>query len=315
MNIVKFKDTITESEFFNENLKGKYALAANFMYVIPLGMAGVTDTASHIVELERLQLVELSMGELVFDIAGETFHLGREYEYVLFEDYASYVDSYETIEKYIYLNEFTTDDDITLDELKRFRTWLAEVLYANDVWIDNWSDDPDKLRYMLQYYIQEMYDQVVKSLMKFNNYVDINSITKQSGCGCANGTVSYTTDVLSVCDPLLIYRHNMYKYMIEIFSDISYWLGQVEICGEMKKYIDNIIKLGLPLASVSLYDKFADCTCINIDANEQETLTNILKRLSQSLGYIIEDKVSGNRNYISSAFLDWSTFLYEKMRW
>ena len=103
--------------------------------------------------------------------------------------------------------------------------------------------------------------------------------------------------------------------MIEIFSDISYWLGQVEICGEMKKYIDNIIKLGLPLASVSLYDKFADCTCINIDANEQETLTNILKRLSQSLGYIIEDKVSGNRNYISSAFLDWSTFLYEKMRW
>ena len=315
MNIVKFKDNITESEFFNDNLKGKYALAVNYIYVIPLGVQGITDTVQHIIELERIQLGEMSTGKLIFEIGEETFQLTRNVDYVLFEDYASYAEDFENLQKYLYLNEFVTDDDITLEELKRFRTWLAEVLYANDTWIDDWSKDPDKLRYMLQYYIQEMYDQVIKSLMKFNNYVDINSISKQSGCGCANSSVNYTADILSVCDPLLIYRHNMYKYMIEIFSDITYWLGQAEICGEMKKYIDNIIKVGLPLASVSLYNNFADCTCVNIDVNEQVTMTNILKRLSQALGYIIEDKVSGNRNFISSAFLDWSTYLYEKMRW
>jgi len=315
MNIVKFKDNITESEFFNDNLKGKYALAVNYIYVIPLGVHGLTDTVQHIIELERIQLGEMPTGKLIFEIGEETFQLTRNVDYVLFEDYASYVEDFENLQKYLYLNEFVTDDDITLEELKRFRTWLAEVLCANDTWIDDWSKDPDKLRYMLQYYIQEMYDQVIKSLMKFNSYVDINSISKQSGCGCANGSVNYTADILSVCDPLLIYRHNMYKYMIEIFSDITYWLGQVEICEEMKKYIDNIIKVGLPLASVSLYNNFADCTCVNIDVNEQVTMTNILKRLSQALGYIIEDNVSGNRNFISSAFLDWSTYLYEKMRW
>jgi hypothetical protein len=315
MNIVKFKDVITESEFFNENLKGKYALAVNYKYIIPLGITGLTDDSSHIIELEYQQLEELPSGELDFQIDGGDFHLDRDFDYVLFEDYGSYAEDLGDIQKYIYLNNFTTDEDITLEELKKFRTWLAEILYANEIWIDEWSKDPDKHRYMLQYYIQEMYDQVVRSLMKFNNFVDINSISKQSGCGCSNGFVSYTSNGLTMCDPLLIYRHNIYKYMIEVFSDVSYWLGQEEICGEMKKYIDNIIKSNLPLTSVTLYDKFADCTCINIDANEQDTLMNILKRLSLSLGYIINHNTSGNRNYIASAFLDWSTYLYEKMRW
>ena len=316
MNIVKFKDIITESDFFNENLKGKYAIAFNFNYIFPLGVSGISENASQIIGIEKQKIGEVSGGELhieMSDGSAGTFYEGSDY--VRYDDYTEYIETMDDLDKYLYLNEFVTDEDITLDELKRFRTWLAEVLYANDTWIDQWSKDPDKHRNMLQYYIQEMYDQVVKSLMKFNNYVDINNISKQSGCGCFNDAITYTADVLSVCDPLLIYRHNIYKYMIEAFSDISYWLGQEEVCGEMKKYIDNIIKTNLPLASVTLYDKFADCTCINIDANEQDTLMNILKRLSTSLGYIIDHNTSGNRNYIASAFLDWSTYLYEKMRW
>lgn len=314
MNIIKLKDIITESDFFNENLKGKYAIAFNFNYIFPLGVSGISETASQIIGIEQQKISEIS-DEIVITMSDGSGIFREGSDYVRFSDYIDYVEIPDSVDKYLYLNEFATDEDITLDDLKRFRTWLADVLYANDTWIEEWSGDPDKLRNMLQYYVQEMYDQVVKSLMKFNNYVDINSISKQSGCGCANSTVTYTADVLSVCDPLLIYRHNIYKYMIEVFSDITYWLGQEEICGEMKKYIDNIIKANLPLASVSLYDKFADCTCINIDANEQETLTNILRRLSQSLGYIVDHNTSGNRNFIASAFLDWSTYLYEKMRW
>lgn len=311
MNIVKFKDIITESDFFNENLKGKYAIAINFKYVFPLGVENISDDVLNIIATEYKQLQEQPGDILVIN----EIEFSRNVNYVLFEDVREYAESFDTLDKYLYLNEFTTDEDITLDDLKRFRTWLAEALYANDTWIDEWSKDPDKLRDMLLYYIHEMYDRVVKSLMKFNSYVDVNNISKQSGCGCFNNAVTYTSDVLSVCDPLLIYRHNIYKYMIEIFSDVSYWLGQEEICGEMKKYIDNIIKSNLPLTSVTLYDKFADCTCINVDANEQDTLMNILKRLSLSLGYIINHNTSGNRNYIASAFLDWSTYLYEKMRW
>jgi len=303
-------------DFFNNNLKGKYAVAFNYKYVFPLGVEGISDTLANIVRIEKMQPTENVVDAIWLPMPdGNDKSFFRDLDYIRTEDYEDLIEYIGDLDKYIYLNEFTTDDDITLDELKRFRTWLAEILYANPTWIDDWSKDPDKHRNMLQYYIQEMYDPAVKSLMKFNSYVDINSISKQSGCGCANNAVTYTADVLSVCDPLLIYRHNMYKYMVEIFSDITYWLGQVKICGEMKKYIDNIIKVGLPLASVSLYNNFADCTCVNIDIDEQTAMTNILKRLSQALGYIIEDNVSGNRNFISSAFLDWSTYLYEKMRW
>lgn len=315
MNIVKFQDIITDSEFFNEKLKGKYALAVNFLYVFPLGLEGLTDNVSSIVALEYSQIHEMPIEELNFTIDTETFHLERGSDYVLFNEFQEYVDNIGEIDKYIYLNEFATDSDITLDELKRFRTWLAEILDANDLWIQDWAKDPDKVHSMLNYYKMEMYDDVVKTLTQFNSYVDLSSITKQSGCGCGNQAIVWTADTIGVCDPLLIYRHNIYKYMIEIFSDITYWTGQVEICTEMKKYIDGILKANLPLASVTLYNKFADCTCMNLDNDEQTTMANILRRLSQSLGYIIEDKVSGNRNFISTAFLDWSTYLYEKMRW
>ena len=316
MNIIKFKDTITNSEFFNENLKGKYAIAFHFQYVFPLGTEHVSENSRQIIYIEQNDIKEYPAEEISVEcLDGEIINFDRNIDYVLFSDYQDYIEPIETLDKYIYLNNFTTDEDITIDELKRFRTWLAETLYINQEYIQSWSKDPDKHNNMLVYYIQEMYDEVVKSLTRFNNYVDISSITKQSGCGCGNSAVVYTSDVLSICDPLLIYRHNIYKYMIEIFSDITYWTGQVEICEEMKKYIDNIIKTNLPLSSVTLYSNFADCTCLNADANEQEAMMNILKRLSYSLEYIITGEVSGNRNYISSAFLDWSTYLYEKMRW
>jgi len=316
MNIIKLKDKISDLDFFNESLKGKYAIAFNYKYVFPLGIENVTSNIDEIIFLERKQLNEMPDSEIHTDLRnGDSVEFYKNQDYIILDEWIGWFDPVDDLDKFLYLNEFTTDDAITLDELKRFRTWLAEVLYANQEWIKDWSKDPAKHNRMLQYYIQEMYDDVVQALTKFNTSIEINSITKQSGCGCQGGIYVNPSDTLSVCDPLLIYRHNIYKYMVEIFSDITYWLGQVEICSEMKKYIDNIIKVGLPLSSVTLYNNFADCTCRNADVNEQTTMTNILKRLSQALEYIITDQVSGNRNYISSALLDWSAYLYEKMRW
>ena len=45
------------------------------------------------------------------------------------------------------------------------------------------------------------------------------------------------------------------------------------------------------------------------------TNVDILKRLSQSLQYIIDGNILGRKNYILKAFTDWSTNLYEKMEW
>lgn len=316
MNIVKFKDIITENSFYDENLKGKYALTVNFLYIFPLDIEDLTDKIQNIVLLERERISE-SSNELNFSINEKEFHMVRDTDYVLYTEFESYIENFGELDKYISFNKFTPDSDITIDKLKKFRTWLAEILMENEVWIDSWSKDPDKHKNMLSYYAQEMYDDVVKALSSFSSYVDLNSITMQSGCGCGNHTlvgVSQTQNVV-ICDPLLIYRHNIYKYMVEVFSDLTYWMGQVEICEEMQKYIDNIIRLNFPLSSTTLYSNFADCTCLNSNTSEQETLMNILKRLSVALGFIIKNEVSSNRNYISSALLDWSTYLYEKMRW
>jgi hypothetical protein len=37
--------------------------------------------------------------------------------------------------------------------------------------------------------------------------------------------------------------------------------------------------------------------------------------LEKSLTYIIEDKVDGNRNFISDSFTKWASLLYERMYW
>lgn len=319
MNIIKYQDILADNEFFNENLKGKYAVAFNFKYVFPLGVVNISENSTQIIDIEQQQPKEIPINELSIEtLSGETLDLTRNIDYILYDEFKSYIDipGADPIVTYIYLNNFTTDDDITLEELKRFRTWLAEVLLENAYWIEEYSKDPDKLRGMLVYYVQEMYDHTVKMLSAFGDSTElVGGISQQSGCGCKNQSVNLQTSAVSVCDPLLIYRHGVYKYMVEIFSDINYWIGQVDICGEMKKYIDNIIKVGLPLSSDKLYSNFADCTCINADTDEQAAMTAILNRLSQSLGFIIEDKVSGNRNFIQAAFQDWSTYLYEKMRW
>jgi hypothetical protein len=41
----------------------------------------------------------------------------------------------------------------------------------------------------------------------------------------------------------------------------------------------------------------------------------ILKRLSVSLGYIRDGQINSHKNYINDALYDWSSILYEKMKW
>lgn len=335
MNIVKFKDTIIEDEFFNNYLRGKYVYCINWTYIIPFSELRDNNRDSDYVVLSRnTDMIE------EFGIT----------HYGLYEDYAGYVDIEATskansIERFIYLNKFTPDDEITIEELRRFRQWLAGILLQNQSFIESYTDEVEKLNSMLKYYRDNMMDCTIKGLLNFtdklttadvqtsscgcgssNSVVQIGKVVMGTGgttsntslqsvssCGCGS-TATVTPTINSLCEPILTYRISIYNYMVSIFSDIQYWINQVDICGEMKKYIDGIIKCDFKLAS-SLIDKFADCTCNNANSSEQVRLMNMLRNLSTALGYIINDQVSGNRNFISEAFKNWAKYLYEKMYW
>lgn len=102
--------------------------------------------------------------------------------------------------------------------------------------------------------------------------------------------------------------------MVETFSNVDYWMDQVEICVEMKKYLEGILKMGLPLGS-RIIDPLAICECNTIDSDSQIRYRKMIEALIQSLSYIIEDKVTGNRNYVATSFSNWATYLYENMYW
>ena len=101
--------------------------------------------------------------------------------------------------------------------------------------------------------------------------------------------------------------------MIQMFSSIDFWLQwSQEFIEEIKKYVDNIINVNLPLSPSKLEDEFIDCAC---QSNTNDKYIDILKRLSVSLEYIKNNDIQGHKNYISDALKDWSTILYENMQW
>ena len=81
---------------------------------------------------------------------------------------------------------------------------------------------------------------------------------------------------------------------------------------EFKLYIDNVLSLDLSLEVSEFINVYADCTCAT-SLNSQNK--SILERLSVSLGYMIENKTIGHKNYITDSLRDWASTLYEKMYW
>ena len=122
-------------------------------------------------------------------------------------------------------NEYVSDDDITIDELKKFRSWLATQLLKFD---ENNKEEQchemytEEETHVLEYYKNGMYDLVVKYLSEFGQ-TDINLNTiNTSSCGCAgNSNLSslYNTS-LSICDTLAIYRRNIYNTALFIMYHV-----------------------------------------------------------------------------------------------
>ena len=102
--------------------------------------------------------------------------------------------------------------------------------------------------------------------------------------------------------------------MVEMFSDVEFWnKWPLELLIKFKKYIDNIIKVGLVIDNTKLdASKYKDCTCNKTDINSNQ---NILKKLSESLNYMIEGQEKSHYNYIKDSLYNWASLLYEYMQW
>ena len=329
MNIIKLQDKIMpvgcdKAEFFNNKLKGKYAYWIRMRYIIPF------DTMSY----NGYVACEEDINKLLKDSNGE---YPRPYgcEYLDLYDHIvdlydnselnilEYIDSAETdhindINQYVLKNSYITDEDITLDEIKKFRTWLASELllfdteyttgeYKNEMYTSQES-------HVLQYYKYGMVNEITSGLIDFGGtVVSYNTINKGCGCSGSSDLSSLYNNSISSCEPINIYKRNIYNKMVDMFSNIEFWMKYPkEFISTFKKYIDNIIKVGLVITDSRYVSKYTDCACIS--SNKQEDV-KLLERLSNALNYIYMDDIVGHKNYIKDALYDWASTLYEQMEW
>lgn len=327
MNIIKFKDSIRpDDSLFNTYLKGKYAYWVRMRYVVPF----------EVITPEEYVLCEHDDRNLQ-SFAGKYRDMFKD------KALAAWVDEMETetindIQKYTRLNKHTTDSELTIADVKRFRTWLAEQLLLLDQTISGkqryelYNED---FTHVLEYYANGMFDDIIKWLNKYGQTgVDINlgrstcgcvptineltlnggvTAVTGTGCGCTSSTNDINLLNLATCDPIAVYRAAIKAKMVEYFGDMNFWMQMpYTFLSEFKAYIDNIIRLNLPFGEVN-YNNYNDCLCGN--ASGQLNAMEILGRLSRSLGLIISGETVGNRNYISDAFMDWAQNLYELMYW
>lgn len=320
MNIIKLKDIIMpqdmpQSELFNKYLKGKYAYWVQMRYIVPFDFMGHEGYVACEEDINKLHQREDGSWPRPYGAPSID-----SYD----EKFIYYIDSIETDRinntiDFRMKNKYVTDSDITIDEIKKFRTWLAEELLK----MDKMENGIQKYIYLsntevhvLNYYVNEMYDQVIKSLMEFGQTnISIENInTNVCGCHHSSNLSSLYNQSLQICDPISIYRKNIYSKMVEIFSNINFWTKwSPEFIGVFKKYIDNIINMNLPLSSSEFTSNFVDCGCSG-DSNQKD-LIEILKRLSKSLEYIKDEQIISHKNFIGDALYDWASLLYEKMRW
>ena len=301
------------ASYFNKHLKGKYAYWIQMRYIVSF------DHMRH----EGYVACEEDINKL---LQKEDGTYPKPYGAPSLDVYEPgiicYVDSNETdninsIINYRLKNKYTADEDVTIEELKKFRNWLASEILAMDqskIGAQRYMLLNTEETHVLNYYNLGMYDETIKILSEFGREnVEVVDKTVNS-CGCGNQNISglYNIDV-TVCDPISIYKNNIYKKMVSIFSDIDFWTRWTpEFILLFKKYIDNIININLPIKTDKV--NFTDCTCLQKDPI-QENFISTLKKLSISLGYIYESDIIGHKNYITDALKDWSTMFYEDMYW
>lgn len=334
MNIVKLKDIILDEsscelstekiELFNTQFKGRYVHCINWTYLVPLE---AMDNEAAITLSKELQ----NSTTTITSIEQPWFSLDELKDYVDVND----TEKVNAIHKYIEYNSFTPDEELTLEQIKEFRTWLATVLF------NLLSPEPDveknkkNIITMLNYYMNDMTDDVIATLDSFHvdmpqvgvynvgvqgvTGINVLSPVKKSSCSCTHSSIAAMLaqpSSVSVCDPIAIYRRALYSQMVDVFSDINFWMQFDEVLfNEIKRYIDAIIKSNLPLTASQYVSELYDCNCLTSTDSAQERLMSILKNLSTAFDYMAKGQVTGNKNFIGDTLNQWATKLYEIMQW
>jgi hypothetical protein len=286
MNLIKFKDNIRPGDaYFNTYLKDQYAYWVRMRYVIPMSVISIHDYVS----LERDIDLLKTLDPIYWDLEDPG-------------DLKAYIDEAETNKindpkTYEHHNRYVCDPDITTDEVKKFRTWLATQLLQNRT--NNWKEER-----VFKYYVGGMMDDTVRWFAESPVTSPMNPITT-TPCGC--GQVSTTNpNSIKVCDPLLIYRESIRNQMMALFSDLYFWLGlPLPLLKEIKIYLDHITRLGLQLRKTD--DRFVDCC----DKNSNKIN---LEGVSKAFEYMILDEVNGNKNFIAGQLRTLAN-VYEWLLW
>jgi hypothetical protein len=303
MNIVKFKDIyltqenadqLTEDELilFNKWFKGRYAYVVNWTWCVPFDV----------------------MTEAEYVLVSERNAIG-EYVNLLYSSVLNLVDQSTTsrinsVELYKNLNKFVSDDEITLDELKNFRNWMAENLL--EIRTNLLSGEFETL----SYYKEDMFDQVIKSLSLFTtNTQPTVTYVNQKSCNCMTSNIKSNMTITNQCDAVSEYRRGIYNRMVELFSDYTYWNELGGFIAEFKRYIDGIISYNLPLYTSQYVNVFDDCTCASQTDALQQRGIRAMKNLSQALQYIIDNDVTGHKNFINTSLNVFASEYYEMMKW
>ena len=348
MNIVKLKDILLDKscglspekiELFNTQFKGRYVHCINWTYLVPLESM---DNKAAIELSNKLCKKSLEPTVAVDDLQSIKKDITTtsidKYSWFYLDELAEYVDRNDTekvnaIYKYIEYNSFTPDKELTLEQIKMFRTWLATVLF--NLLFPEPDVEKNTIAAMLNYYKNEMNDSVIDTLASFHvdmpqvgiytagvqgvTGINILSPVKKSSCSCTQSSTAALLaqpSSVSVCDPIAIYRKALYSQMVDVFSDIKFWMQrEKDLLLEIKRYIDAIIKLNLPLTASQYVSELYDCNCLTSTDSAQERLMSILKNLSTAFDYMANDKVTGNKNFIGDTLNQWATKLYEIMRW
>lgn len=315
MNIIKFKDLLrADDPLFNKYLKGKYAYWVQMRYVVPFDCINSAEYVKF--ENDIKHLIGWRERGLKRPVVPYWDLLDCKSNLEGWIDVEA-TESANNIMPFIRQNKFTTDEDITIDEIKKFRRWLAENLLEfdrNEGGTQKNSLFSEEFTSVLEYYAGGMFDKVTKALSRIplDAGVDVLNVHK-SGCSVCNSTNPYTP-LVSTCDALSIYRKYNYQEMVKKFSNPDFWCDfSNTFLLEFKQYIDNIIACNLPLVPVEYQSVFTDCTC---QGNSDQIFgIEALRRLSKSLSYITDDDMTGHKNFIGKAFSDWATSLYENMEW
>lgn len=318
MNIVKFKDTVApieleDAEWFNDNLRGKYAFWIRCRYIIPLTSISLSDAVEYEVDITALINSSIKYIDTFENIEQDEEHwvCGTEYW-----DEAE-TDAINDVSKYISLNKYVPDDDITMEELKNFRNWLATQMLE----VGDWDDDTT---HILTYYSNNMSDDVMKWLTYFGTPVTTSSapVSVPCGCGGTSNISSLYNDGVSMCDTISIYRNNIKQGMINLFSNIDTWtsIKTTGVLEDIVVYLRNIITTNLPLVTEDTPLDTFSCKCLGDNDYAQQQAQMILENLIDCFNFIIEDTASNptikkNKNKIITTLSKWATNLYENMEW